>query len=150
MTTIDEIAEVARAGRFAWVDHGDHVVDFVHVDNLAHAIRLALTEGRHRAVYYVSDGTPRPIREFLTPLLATRGVDLSEGRSVPRLVAAPTAATMDRTARLLRRKSAPPLTNWLVSWTGRDRSYDITAATSELGYSPVVTLAEGLAEMSAP
>jgi nucleoside-diphosphate-sugar epimerase len=58
------------------------------------------------------------------------------------------AAMMDGTARLLRQKSAPPLTNWLVSFTGRDRSYDITAARRELGYSPGVTLEKGLAEMS--
>ena len=147
MTTIDAIAETAEAGRFAWIDHGRHVVDFVHVDNLAHAISLALTRGRHRGVYYVSDGEPMPIREFLTPLLATRGVDLAASRSVPRAIAAPMAATMDRTARLLRSSAAPPLTNWLVSWTGRDRSYDITAARRELGYAPVITLADGLARM---
>lgn len=78
----------------------------------------------------------------------TRGVDLSKSRSVPLALAAPLAAIMDRTARLLRRESAPPLTNWLVSFTGRDRSYDITAARKELGYSPEVTLEKGLAEMS--
>lgn len=31
---------------------------------------------------------------------------------------------------------------------GRDRSYDITAARSELGYIPSVNLADGLAEMA--
>ncbi|MEV0163939.1 NAD-dependent epimerase/dehydratase family protein [Nonomuraea fuscirosea] len=148
MATIDEMAEVAEAGRFAWIDHGRHIVDFVHVENLAGATVLALTRGRHGGVYYVTDGTPIPIRDFLTPLLATRGVDLSRSRSVPLAMAAPMAAMMDRTARLLRRKSAPPLTNWLVSFTGRDRSYDITAARTELGYSPDVTLEKGLAEMS--
>lgn len=61
---------------------------------------------------------------------------------MPRLLRASTAA------RLLRRKSAPPLTNWLVGFTGRDRSYDITAARTELGYSPDVTFEKGLAEMS--
>ncbi len=149
MTTIDEMVELARAGRFAWIDHGKHTVDFVHVDNLVHAIVLALTGGRHQGVYYLTDGSPRPIRDFLTPLLATRGIDLSTSRSVPLAMAAPTAATMDRIARLLRRTSPPPLTNWLVSFTGRDRAYDITAARSELGYSPIVTLEEGLAEMVA-
>lgn len=148
MTTINDMAEVAEAGRFAWIDHGKHIVDFVHVDNLVGAVVLALTQGRHRGVYYVTDGTPMPIRDFLTPLLATRGVDLSTSRSVPLAVAAPMAALMDRAARLLRRKSAPPLTNWLVCFTGRDRSYDITAARTELGYSPDVTLEKGLAEMS--
>ena len=148
MTTIDEIAKVARAGRFAWIDHGRHVVDFVHVDNLAGAMLLALTRGRAGGVYYVSDDTPLAVRELLTPLLATRDVDLSPSRSVPRAVAAPLAAAMDGAARLLRRKDAPPLTNWLVSWTGRDRSYDITAARTELGYAPTVTLADGLARKS--
>jgi nucleoside-diphosphate-sugar epimerase len=148
MTTIEEMAEAAAAGRFAWIDHGRHIVDFVHVDNLVGAVLRALTGGRHRGVYYVTDGNPMPIRDFLTPLLATRGVDLSTSRSVPLAVAAPMAAVMDRTARLLRRKSAPPLTNWLVSFAGRDRSYDITAARTELGYSPDVTLEKGLAEMT--
>jgi nucleoside-diphosphate-sugar epimerase len=148
MTTINDMAEVAEAGRFAWIDHGKHIVDFVHVHNLVGAVLLALTRGRHGGVYYVTDGTPMPIRDFLTPLLATRGVDLSKSRSVPLAMAAPMAAMMDRTARLLRRKSAPPLTNWLVSFTGRDRSYDITAARTALGYSPDVTLEKGLAEMS--
>ncbi|GAA5153691.1 NAD(P)-dependent oxidoreductase [Amycolatopsis dongchuanensis] len=147
MATLGQLTETAEAGRFAWIDDGRHTVDFVHVGNLVSAMVLALTRGRHGGVYHVTDGTPMPIRDFLTPLLATRGVDLSGSRSVPRAIAAPLAAMMDRTARLLRRKTAPPLTNWLVSWTGRDRSYDITAARTELGYSPDVTLEKGLAEM---
>ncbi|WP_199806977.1 MULTISPECIES: hypothetical protein [unclassified Streptomyces] len=107
----------------------------------------ALTRGRHRGVYYVTDSTPMALRDFLTPLPATRGVDVSRSRSVPPAMAAPVAATMGRTARLLRRKPAPPLTNWLVSFTGRDRAYDITAARTELGYSPEMTVERGLADM---
>ncbi|MFD2351039.1 NAD-dependent epimerase/dehydratase family protein [Nonomuraea ferruginea] len=83
MKTINEMVEVAEAGRFAWIDDGKHIADFVHVENLASAAILALTRGRHKGVYYVTDGTPMPIRDFLTPLLATRGVDLSKSRSVP-------------------------------------------------------------------
>lgn len=149
MATIDGFVEAAHAGRFAWIDHGRHTVDMVHVDNLVAAVALALTRGRHGGVYHVTDGAPMPIRDFLTPLLATRGVDLSRSRSVPLAVAAPLAATLDRVARLLRRPAAPPLTNWLVSFTGRDRSYDITAARSDLGYVPEVTFEEGLAQMAA-
>jgi nucleoside-diphosphate-sugar epimerase len=150
MTTIDAFVEAAESGRFSWIDHGRHIVDFVHVENLVGAMILALTRGRHGGIYYVTDGTPMPIRDFLTPLLATRGVDLSTSRSVPLAVAAPLAAVMDAAARLLRRKSAPPLTNWLVSFAGRDRSYDITAARTDLGYSPDVTPEKGLAQMCSP
>ncbi len=149
MATIDGFVEAAQAGRFAWIDHGRHIVDMVHVDNLVAAIALALAHGRHRGVYHVTDGAPMPIREFLTPLLATQGIDLSRSRSVPLAAAAPLAAVLDRTARLLRRPTAPPLTNWLVSFTGRDRSYDIAAARAELGYGPEVTFEQGLAQMAA-
>ncbi len=149
MATIEAFVDAAQSGRFAWIDHGRHVVDMVHVDNLVAATVLALTRGRHRGVYHVTDGAPMPIRDFLTPLLATRGVDLSRSRSVPLAMAAPMAAMLDGVARLLRRPTAPPLTNWLVSFTGRDRSYDITAARDELGYVPEVTFERGLARMAA-
>lgn len=149
MATIDGFVDAAESGRFAWIDHGRHIVDMVHVDNLVAAIVLALTRGRHRGIYHVTDGAPMPIRDFLTPLLATCGVDLSRSRSVPLAAAAPMAAMLDGGARLARRRTAPPLTNWLVSFTGRDRSYDISAARAELGYVPEVTLEPGLAQMTA-
>ena len=148
MATIDGFVEAARTGRFAWIDHGRHTVDMVHVDNLVSALVLALTRGRPGGVYHVTDGAPMPIREFLVPLLATQGVDVSGNRSVPLAVAAPLAAAVDRAARVLRRRTAPPLTNWLVSFTGRDRAYDIRAARRELGYVPGVTFAQGLAGMA--
>ncbi|HTQ19875.1 MAG TPA: NAD(P)-dependent oxidoreductase, partial [Mycobacterium sp.] len=150
MTTINEMAETAKAGQFMWIDRGRHIMDFVHVGNLAHAVERALAHGRPDGIYYVTDGTPMPIREFLTPLLATQGIDLSGSRSVPYAVAAPFAATLDRGYRLLRRPKPPVLTNWLVTFLGRDRSYDITAARRDLGYTPEVSVADGLAEMTAP
>jgi len=147
MTSVEEMAALAAAGRFAWIDQGRHVMDFVHVDNLAAAAATALDRGRDRGIYYITDGTPTPIRDFFTPLLATQGVDVSRARSVPSGIAAPTARVLDRTARLLRRRAAPPLTNWLIAFLGHDRSYDISSARADLGYRPGVSLAAGLDEM---
>ena len=148
MSTLDEFVAAVEAGRFSWIDNGSHIVDFVHVDNLAEAARLALTRGGAGRTYYVTDGTPMPARDLFTPLLATRGVDVSAARSVPSTVAAPLGALLDAGARLLRRPEPPALTNWITAFMGRDRSYDITAARSELGYTPRVDLATGLAEMT--
>ncbi|GAA1676438.1 3-beta hydroxysteroid dehydrogenase [Mycolicibacterium murale] len=148
MSTLGDFVATVDAGRFSWIDNGRHTVDFVHVDNLAEAIRLALSRGRAGHAYYVTDGTPMSARDFFSPLLATRGVDVSAARSVPLAVAAPLAAMLDAGARLLRRPEPPMLTNWITTFMGRDRSYDITAARRELGYIPSVTLADGLAEMA--
>jgi nucleoside-diphosphate-sugar epimerase len=61
-----------QSGQFAWIDGGRHLVDAAHVENLAHAVRLALDHGRPNGVYYVTDGEPRPAREFFGALLETR------------------------------------------------------------------------------
>lgn len=145
---IAETAADAAKGRFLWIDGGRHTVDFLHVDNLAEAVLLALTRGHHGVPYYVTDGTPMAVRDFFTALLATQGVDVSAGRSVPLRVVAPIAALMDLAARLLRRSTPPPVTNWLVAFLGRDRIYDITAARNVLGYRPRVSLDAGLLEMA--
>ena len=148
MSTLDDFVAAVEAGRFSWIDNGKHTVDFVHVDNLAEAAHLAPTAGRAGRTYYVTDGTPMPARDFFTPLLATRGVDVSVARSVPFVVAAPLGALLEAGARLLRRPEPPMLTNWITTFMGRDRSYDITAARTELGYRPAVNLTDGLAEMA--
>jgi nucleoside-diphosphate-sugar epimerase len=145
---IAETAAAAAKGRFMWIDGGRHIVDFIHVDNLADAVLLALTKGDHGVPYYVTDGTPMAVRDFFTPLLATQGVDISASRSLPRAVVAPVVALMDGGARHLRRRTPPPLTNWLVAFLGRDRVYDISAARSVLGYRPRVSLDTGLLEMA--
>jgi len=72
-------------------------------------------------------------RDLFTALLATQGVDVSAARSVPFALAAPLGALLEAGARLLRRPEPPMLTNWITTFMGRDRSYDITSARSELG-----------------
>lgn len=146
---IAETAAAAARGRFLWINAGRHVMDFIHVDNLADAVLLALVEGHHGSPYYVTDGTPMAVRYFFTELLATQGVDVSASRSVPLPVVAPIVALMDVGARLLRRSTPPPLTNGLVAFLGRDRVYDISAARNVLGYRPRVSLDAGLLEMAA-
>ncbi len=144
MTTLREVAD---SGRFAWIDNGRHIMDLVHVDNLATATAAALSRGRDRGVYYITDGAPMPMREFFTPVLATMGVDVSRSPSFPLAIAAPIAGILDGVWRLLRRPTAPPLNNWLIAIMGRDRSYDIACARADLGYRPSVSFAAGLDEM---
>lgn len=148
LTTITDAVAAAKKGRWMWIDEGRHTIDYVHVDNLADSVALSLTHGRHRAVYYITDGNPISIRDFFTALLATQGVDVSASRSIALSIAAPLAGVLDATARLLRRPTAPPLNNWLIANMGHDRSYNISAARTDLGYRPRISLKAGLEEMT--
>ncbi|MDX1871087.1 NAD(P)-dependent oxidoreductase [Mycolicibacterium sp. 120266] len=146
--TIADAVDRAARGQWVWLDNGRHVMDHIHVDNLAEAVTLSLTRGRDGAIYYVTDGHPMPIRDFFTALMATQGVDVSDSRSIPVAVAAPIAAVVDAGARLLCRPTAPALNNWLITIMGRDRSYDIGAARADLGYRPLVGFDVGMREMA--
>ncbi|WP_306204999.1 NAD-dependent epimerase/dehydratase family protein [Actinoplanes sp. RD1] len=146
MTTLDD---VTASGRFAFIDGGRHVMDFVHAGNLASATSAALRRGRDRGVYYVTDGTPMPVRDFFLPVLGALGTDVSKAPSIPLAVASPVARVLDLGARAVRRPTPPPLHNWLIAIMGRDRSYDIGRARAELDYRPGVTFQDGLAGLRA-
>lgn len=147
MSTLDDFAAAVEAGRFSWIDNGRHTVYFVHVDSLAEAVRLALSRDRAGRAYDVTDGTPISARDLFTPLLAT-GCRRQRRPQCAVRVGDPLGALLDAGARLLRRPEPPMLTSWITTFMGRDRSYDITAARNELGYTPSVSLVDGLAEMA--
>ncbi|MFE0923386.1 hypothetical protein ACFW24_37425 [Streptomyces nigra] len=91
-----------------------------------------------------------PVRDLFTAFLATQGGDVSACRSLPRAVAVPLAALVDGGARLFRRNTPPPLTNWLVAFLSGDRVYDINAARTALGYQPRIGFDSGLRDMERP
>jgi nucleoside-diphosphate-sugar epimerase len=68
-------------------------------------------------------------------------------KSVPPRVATAAAVTSERIWRLLRRKGQPPLTRFTVWVSSQECTIDISRAERELGYSPVKTREEGLAEL---
>jgi nucleoside-diphosphate-sugar epimerase len=145
--TLQGFVDSVHAGRFAWIDHGRHTMDMVHVDNLAYAVALALVRGEHGLTCYVTDGNPMSVREFVSALLATQRVQAGD-RSVPRPVASAVATILQAGAKAVGSPTAPPLTPWVVTFLGRDRSYDISQARAALGYAPVVSLEDGLRDMT--
>ncbi len=148
MNSLDQMVQSVKAGQWAWIDHGARTLDFVHVENLAQAISLALDHGTAGHVYYITDDHPQTVREFIGALIETQGVTPGE-RSVPRPVATLLATLMEGAFKLARRPTAPPLTRWIVCAMARDRSYDITAAKRDLKYQPSVSFEQGLTSMRA-
>ena len=109
-------------------------------------MRLALTQGGSGQVYWVTDGRPMPVREFLGALLRSRGVKAPD-KSMPGNWARPVAACVEAVWRLLRLKSGPPLSRFQFDFIALPRSYDLGKSQQELGYKPVRTFEQGIAEM---
>ena len=145
-TVLPEVVELARHGRWVWLDGGRHRVTPTHIDNLVHGISLALDRGRPGEVYFLTDGTHLPFREFLASYAATAGVELGD-RSVPGWLGRSVARAVEWTWRRLAPERKPPLTAFAAASTSRHIVVDDAKARRELGYHPVTTLEEGLAAL---
>ena len=103
--------------------------------------------GRSGEAYFVTDGEPVVFRDFVTLLLATQGVE-APSKSVPAALARLGGAAAEGAWRLLRLGGEPPITRLGVWLSSLECTIDISKARSELGYEPVVSVADGLAALA--
>jgi nucleoside-diphosphate-sugar epimerase len=147
-TLLPEMVKTVEAGRFAWVGGGRNVTETTHVDNVVEGLILAAKKGHPGEAYFVTDGEPVVFREFVTELLRTQGVEPPD-RSLPGWTAAPMARICEAAWKLLPLPGEPPMTtfrSWLLT---QECTIDSSKARSELGYEPIVSHEQGLAELAA-
>ncbi len=147
-TILPALKEAVEKGRFSWIGGGGHRTSTTHVDNVVEGLVLAATRGKPGNAYFVTDGDPVVFRDFVTDLLGTASVEMPD-RNVPVAVAKPLAGATEGLWDALRRKSAPPLTRLAVWLSALECTIDISKARNDLGYAPVKTIEEGMAELRA-
>jgi nucleoside-diphosphate-sugar epimerase len=145
-TLLPQIVEMVRSGRFRWVGGGRQLTATTHIDNTVEGLWLGATKAPAGGVYFVTDGEPVVFREFLTALVGTQGVEIPD-KSVPPGVAGAAARVAEGIWRRLRRPGNPPLTRFSVWVSSQECTIDISRAERELGYRPVTSREEGLAEL---
>lgn len=147
-TILPQLERLVDAGTFAWIDGGRARTSTTHVANLAFALRLALERGRGGEAYFVADDGERSIREMLSALALTRGLKLP-ARSLPSAALRPAARALERIWSTLRRPGPPPITPFGVAITSRTVTVRTDKARRELGYAPIISVADGLARLRA-
>ena len=138
----------ARAGQLRRIGRARKLVDTVYIDNAAEAHLLAaekLAPGAVVAgkVYFIAQGEPVDLWEMINWLLAAAGAPTVQ-RSIPRGVALALAWGFESVHRLLHRPGEPRLTRFVVQELSTSHWFDLSAARRDLGYRPLVSLAEGL------
>lgn len=139
------IAKV-ESGFFRWVDGGRHLGSTCHVFNLVEAMMLAVDHGTPGSAYFITDGPPRPFKDFASGYLATAGIAVGEG-SAPGWLMRSVGSVVESTWRLLPTDSAPPVNRVEAYMVSHPQVFDDSRARSELGYMPVITVDEGLARL---
>ena len=147
-TLLPEMVAAVNAGRWAWVGGGRHRTSTTHVQNVVEGLLLAAEKGRAGEAYFVTDGDDVVFRDFISDLIRTQGVEPPD-RNIPVPVAAALARGGELAWRLLPFSGEPPLTRFAYWAASQECTIDDSKARAELGYAPVVSREQGLAELSA-
>jgi nucleoside-diphosphate-sugar epimerase len=147
-TLLPTIEAMAREGKFMWINGGRALTSTTHIDNLTHAIDLALTQGRGGEAYFILDDGARSMREMIAGMAGARGLVLPQ-RSAPGWFADALGAVCEAAWRTLPLKGEPPLTRFSAMILSRDAVLKDDKARTEMGYRPVISVEEGMRGLTA-
>lgn len=149
---VPRILARARAGKLRRIGTRDVKVDVTYIDNAADAHLLAaerIAPGSAIAgkAYFISNGEPIFLWEFLNQVLRDAGVP-PVTRSVSPRLAKTLGSLLERFYRWFGLSGEPPMTRFVASQLSTSHWYDISAARRDLGYEPHVSIAQGLARLA--
>jgi len=142
------LIERAKAGRLRIVGTGQQLVDATYVNNAAHAHVLALDRLAPNAAcagkaYYITNAEPWPIADIMNGILEAAGAP-TVTRRVSAGAAYAVGVVFETIYTVLRKHEEPPMTRFVARQLGTAHWYDISAARTDLGYAPLVSMKDGL------
>lgn len=142
---VPRLIEANEARGVPLIDGGKALIDLTYVDNVVHAMLLcqAADEKLAGRIYNISNGQPMPFAEAVGELF---GLLRLKVRYKPLSFASAYAAAtlMEMSAKLLPGEREPLFTRAMAGMLGRSQTLDIGAARRELGYTPLVSVKEGM------
>lgn len=139
---LPRLLDAARIGRLPQIGDGRNLVDLTFVENVAHALSLALdAPAAVGKTYTITNDEHVPLWPAIRSILQRLQIP-HQLRRVPLALALAAASGMELRARLTGRE--PLLTRYSVAILARTQTYDIASARRDLGYVPPITVAEGI------
>jgi nucleoside-diphosphate-sugar epimerase len=146
----------ARAGRL-FILKSRALVDATYIDNAAWAHILAAEKLAGGAplggrAYFIAQGEPLTAGAMIEKLLAAApppgGPALKVAGALPARLGLAAASALEKFWGLLRRPGEPPLTRFVAEELTLPHWFDLGRARRDLGYQPLVSMAEGLERLS--
>lgn len=143
----------ARAGKLKRIGHASKLVDTIFVDNaaVAHvqaADRLAIGSPVAGKAYFLSQGEPVPLWDFINAILAGEGLPPVTA-IMPAGVAYALGTVLEWVYVFWRIRGEPPITRFVARQLSTSHWFDLTAARRDFGYAPAISTAEGLRRLRA-
>ncbi|KAF3446130.1 hypothetical protein FNV43_RR11309 [Rhamnella rubrinervis] len=152
---VPSLVSAARAGKSKFiVGDGNNMYDFTFVENVAHAHVCAeralasegkVTEKAAGQAYFITNMEPIKFWEFMSLVLEGLGYERPRIK-IPAFAMMPIAHVVELTYKLFGRygMSVPQLIPSRIRLLSCNRTFNSSKAKDQLGYTPVITLQEGL------
>lgn len=135
--------DLISRGLFVLPDFGRGVINHVHVDNLLDGVLLAIEKAHGGDVFTLTDGVATPCREFFAYHASMAGKT-----RVPALPSWMLTGFLRASAPALKLLGQKPLASAAaMQFLLRRHRYSIAKAQTMLGYSPRISLADGMADI---
>ncbi|HEY0678706.1 MAG TPA: NAD-dependent epimerase/dehydratase family protein [Chitinophagaceae bacterium] len=146
---LPRLFEKSKAGKLRILGNSPNLVDCIYIDNAAKAHVDAFAQLLHDPAtvegktYFISQGAPIPIAEFINQLLATGEFPPVTKRLSP-TIARIAGRVLETTYRAFGLTKEPPITLFLARQLSTSHWYDISAAKKDFQYNAGVSLETGM------
>lgn len=144
------VARLAQS-RLPLIGDGKTLTDLTYIENLTAVLVQCATVGSAAVggIYNITNGEPVRLWDFIAELALQLGYP-PPTRRVPASVMMTVAGGLEALWATLRLRGEPPLTRFAVSALAHSTTLDISAARRDLGYSPTISVWEGLRRLANP
>jgi 2-alkyl-3-oxoalkanoate reductase len=130
------------------VGRGENLVDMIYIDNAVDAHlkackHLWLNSPVAGNCYFVSDGNPVNLWKWIESLLQLLGLP-PVTQSISYKNARLLGAMLENIYKVLRIKSEPPMTRFLAAQLAKSHYFNITKASNDFNYKPIISPEEGM------
>ena len=146
-SALPQIKAAVEKGDLSFINGGTHLIVTCHVQNVCHASMLAAKSKIGGEAFFITDGEKLQFRQFITDILKTQNIEAPD-KTVSLGVARAMANVFAFIWTTFGLKSTPPLYPGMVNTLGLPFIVSDDKAKKLLGYQPIISVKEGLKEMS--
>jgi len=138
------LARTIEKGQMIMIGAGDNHLPLIYARDAAQGVLLA-SEADHAAgrSYLLVNDEPVTQRDFIGAIAAELGAP-TPTRHIPYTLGLMVGAAAENLGRWARRRRPPPVMRYGIQLLGGDNRFIIARARQELGFAPLVDLAEGV------
>jgi len=145
---VPRIIESAKKNRLVQVGDGQNQVDIIYIDNAVEGHILACDSlGTASAVagkcYFLNDGRPVLLWDWINKLLMRLGIPTVQ-KSISFATAKKLGWILELAYTVFRLPGEPRMTRFIAEQLATSHYFDISRATMDLNYKPLVSVEEGL------